>query len=163
MNKPLIIVYSYHHGNTRRVASAMAEILHADVKAPDDVKPEELDGYGLIGFGAGIDSGKHYKPLLAFAGKLPAAPDKKAFIFSTSAILSGKKMASDHTALREILCARGYDILDEFTCKGFNTNSFLTYLGGMNKGRPNADDLKAAKAFADKLSQATILPTGGKA
>ncbi len=43
-------------------------------------------------------------------------------------------------------------IIDEtlincFNCVGFNTNSFLWYTGGMNKGRPNAEDLKLAEEF----------------
>ncbi len=44
-------------------------------------------------------------------------------------------------------------IVDEFSCKGFNTNSFMKYFGGMNKGRPNADDLKNAEEFAQNLKQ----------
>jgi len=37
--------------------------------------------------------------------------------------------------------------------KGFNTNSFLTLFGGMNKGRSNALDLKHAEEFAQNLKQ----------
>jgi hypothetical protein len=44
-------------------------------------------------------------------------------------------------------------IVDEFACKGFNTNSFMKYLGGMNKGRPNAEDLRHAKEFAQNLQK----------
>jgi hypothetical protein len=29
--------------------------------------------------------------------------------------------------------------------------SFLKYIGGMNKGRPNAEDLKHAEEFAENL------------
>ena len=42
-------------------------------------------------------------------------------------------------------------IIDEFSCAGFNTNSFLKYIGGLNKGRPNADDLKNAETFIKGL------------
>ena len=42
-------------------------------------------------------------------------------------------------------------IVDEFTCAGFNTNSFIKLVGGMNKGRPNAQDLKNAEEFAQNL------------
>jgi hypothetical protein len=44
-------------------------------------------------------------------------------------------------------------ILDEFNCAGFNTNSFLKYFGGMNKGRPNTEDLQNAREFAQKIKQ----------
>jgi hypothetical protein len=49
--------------------------------------------------------------------------------------------------------SKGYTVVDEFQCKGFNTNSFLRFLGGMNRGRPNAKDLKAAEAFALNLKE----------
>ena len=62
-----------------------------------------------------------------------------------------KKMRADHRALRERLLARGYEIVGEFNCAGFNTNSFLKYFGGLNKGRPNACDIAEAKAFGHKL------------
>lgn len=39
-------------------------------------------------------------------------------------------------------------IIDEFGCKGFNTNSYMKYLGGMNNGRSNVEDLKDAEEFA---------------
>jgi len=36
---------------------------------------------------------------------------------------------------------------------GYNTNSFLKIIGGINKGRPNAVDLKNAKEFAKNLKK----------
>jgi len=56
-------------------------------------------------------------------------------------------------ALREKLQSRGYVVVDEFSCPGFNTNSFLTLFGGINKGRPNAEDLMHAEEFARNLLQ----------
>ncbi len=149
--KPLLIVYSYHHNNTEKVANVFAKVLNAQIKTPQQTSPHSLQEYDLIGFGAGIDSGKHYKPMLDFADNLPQVADKKAFIFSTSGVTGEKKSAKDHKALREKLESRGYKIIDEFQCKGFNTNSFLKHFGGMNKGRPNDEDLQHAEEFAQKL------------
>jgi flavodoxin len=149
--KSLIIVYSYHHNNTRKVGEVMAKVLDAHVKSPQETSFDELKEYDLIGFGAGIDSGKHYRELLDFADALPQVTDKKAFIFSTSGVTGEKKRTKDHSALREKLQSKGYLIVDEFQCKGFNTNSFLKYFGGINKGRPNEENLKSAEAFAEKL------------
>jgi len=149
--KSLVIVYSYHHKNTHTVAEVIAKVLDAPVKSPQETSSDELKEYDLIGFGSGIDSGKHYRELLDFADALPQVADKKAFIFSTSGITGEKKRTKDHSALREKLQSKGYFIVDEFQCKGFNTNSFLKYFGGINKGRPNEEDLKHAKAFAEKL------------
>ncbi|BAI60497.1 conserved hypothetical protein [Methanocella paludicola SANAE] len=151
--KTLLVVFSYHHMNTEKVAKVFANVLDAQVKTPRQVNPGELGDYDLIGFGSGIDSGRHYKELLDFADALPRVAGKKAFIFSTSAIVGADKVWKDHSALREKLQAKGYVIVDEFACKGYNTNSFLKYIGGMNKGRPNAEDLKQAEEFALGLKQ----------
>lgn len=150
--KCLIIVYSYHHGNTAKIAYAFSDVLHATVKTPEMITLEEFQEYDLIGFGAGIDSGRHYKPLLDLVDRLPNVNRKAGFIFSTSAIQGETKVSKDHFTLRQKLTSKGYTIIGEFSCKGFNTNSFLRYFGGMNKDRPNSDDLKNAKEFALSLS-----------
>ena len=73
---------------------------------------------------------------------------KKLIIFSTAALTGKKKINKDHSLLRKKLQSKGYKIVDEFQCKGFNTNNFIKYFGGMNKGRPNSEDLKNAEKFA---------------
>ena len=149
--KCLIIVYSYHHGNSLKIAEEFAGTLSAKVITPDQVVQSELDQYDIIGFGAGIDSGRHYKPLLDLADTLPVTDGKQAFIFSTSGIQGEDKVAKDHRVLREKLQSKGYKIIGEFSCKGYNTNSFLKYFGGMNKGKPDSTDLKNAREFAIQL------------
>ena len=157
--KSLIVVFSYHHKNTQKVAEVMAKVLDAEIKAPQETNPEELQQYDLVGFGSGIDSGKHYKELLDFAHNLPQVTNKKAFVFSTSGTpigISGQQQLEEythkcHTTLKENLQSKGYLIVDEFGCAGFNTNKFLKWFGGINKGRPNTEDLKNAEAFAEKL------------
>jgi flavodoxin len=53
--------------------------------------------------------------------------------------------------LKKLFNPKAYTIVDEFGCAGFNTNKFLKYFGGINKGRPNEEDLKHAEVFAEKL------------
>jgi flavodoxin len=151
--KYLLILFSYHHKNTEKIANVIAKVLDAKIKAPQQIQKEELQEYNLIGFGSGIYDEKHHKLLLDLADELPQVTNRKAFIFSTSAIMGKDKVAKDHSLLREKLQSKGYVIVDEFACKGFNTNSFLKYFGGMNKGRPNAEDLKHAEEFAQNLLQ----------
>ena len=147
--RAVLIVHSYHHGNTRKVADVMAEQLGAEVYTIETINPTEAALFDLIGFGAGIDTGKHYAPLLEFAAALPESTSQKVFVFSTAGIAgSRKKMLRDHEALHEILERKGYSILGDFACKGHDTVGFLKRIGGINKGRPNADDLKAASRFA---------------
>ncbi len=149
--KAIVIVYSYHHMNTEKIAKVIAGVLGAEVRTPQEVDPGDLSGYDLIGLGSGIYGERHHKRLLDMADSMAPVTDGKVFIFSTSAIMGKDKVAADHRLLREKLRSKGYIIVDEFACKGFNTNSFLRYFGGMNKGRPNEKDLQKAEDFAKKL------------
>lgn len=151
--KSLVIVKSIHHNNTVKVANAIAKVLNAEVKNPKEVTPEELANYDIVGIGSGIYSAQHHTNLLKLADSIPKDSNKKAFLFSTSGITSKKKVLTDHKKLREKLESKGYTIIGDFQCKGYNTNSFLKYFGGMNKGRPNALDLKNAEEFAKTLKQ----------
>jgi len=154
--KSLIVVYSYHHMNTKKVAEVIAEILDAPIKTPQQTDPQEIQQYDLVGFGAGIDSGKHYQSVLNFADKLSPTDKKNVFIFSTAALTGNKKRGKDHSDLREKLESKGYTVVDEFQCKGFNTNSFMRFFGGMNRGRPNSKDLKDAETFALNLKESLL-------
>jgi len=153
--KCLIAVVSYHHNNTERIAQVLAKVLDAQIRTPSQIDPAELQGFDLIGFGSGIDSGRNYQVLLDFAEKLPRSANGKAFIFSTNGtpvkVWNAQMMTENHSALRELLLSKGYTIMDEFTCPGLNTNSFLRHFGGINKGRPNAEDLRSAEEFARRL------------
>ncbi|MDO8869372.1 MAG: flavodoxin family protein [Methanobacteriaceae archaeon] len=150
--KVLLVLYSYHHQNTEQIAKVFSEVLDAEIKTPQQINPEELQEYDLVGFGSGIYSAKHDESLLELADSLPQVMDKKAFLFSTAGITGKSKKTKDHRTIREKLESKGYTIVDEFQCKGFNTNSFLKLFGGMNKGRPNAKDLKNAEEFAVKIT-----------
>lgn len=149
----LLIVVSYHHGNTEKVARAFAKVLDAQVKSPNQIHPEELREYDLIGLGSGIYDEKHHTDLLDFADSLPQVTNKSAFIFSTGSMVGGVQDPRFHLSLKDKLESKGYTIVGEFSCKGFNTNSFLRHFGGMNKGRPNAEDLRHAEEFAIDLKK----------
>jgi len=157
--KSLLILCSVHHHNTEKIANVFAEVLNAEVRAPRQIDPQELQGVDLIGFGSGIYHDKHHKALLDLADRLPQVTDGRAFIFSTCGVpafaLDGGHvedyLVEIHAPLREKLQSKGYAIVGEFTCPGWNTNKFLKLFGGINKGRPNAEDLKRAEEFAQRL------------
>ena len=140
--KIAIIYVSIHHGNTEKVAKTFAKVLNADLKKPEQIDPNGLSDFDLIGLGSGIYFGKHHKSLLEFAEKLPPT-NKKAFIFSTNGGNIGKmKPENFHKTLRTILTAKGFNIVGEFNCAGFDTYGALKLVGGISKGRPNEEDLK---------------------
>ena len=144
--KTLLIYVSIHHGNTEKIAKVMAKVLNAKLVKPNEIDINELSKYDLIGFGSGIYGGKHHKVLLNFVDKLFQGQNKKAFIFSTSG--TNKDY---NKSLKEKLLEKGFDIVGEFSCKGFDTWGPFKIVGGINRGRPNEQDLKKARKFAEEL------------
>jgi flavodoxin len=140
----LLIVYSYHHSNTRRVAEVIARVLEASIMTPEEAASEDLGTYDLVGFGSGIYGAKHHESFFDLVDGIPQSPGARAFIFSTFG-------APRLLAIREKLLSKGFTIVGEFGCAGWNTNSFLRFSRGLNRGRPNAEDLDLARAFARGL------------
>jgi hypothetical protein len=132
-------------------------VLGAPVKTPQQVRPEEIAEYDLVGFGSGIYSATFDASLLDLADRLPQVNNKNVFLFSTygapAFIANREFIEKNHEQIREKLQAKGYTVIGEFGCAGWNTNSFLRFFGGLNKGRPNAGDLKNAEAFARDLQE----------
>lgn len=151
----LLIVKSIHHQNTQKIACEIANVLNATVKHPEQFTIDDLKNPIIIGFGSGIYDQKHHSTILELVDKIPENSEINAFIFSTSGLPMKylKKNSKDdpHKELRNKLENKKAHILDEYNCPGWNTNSFLKYFGGLNKGRPNQNDLKDARLFAERL------------
>ena len=159
--KTLIIYVSLHHGNTEKIAKAMAEVLEAKLVKPNEAYVKALLECDLIGFGSGIYFGKHHKSLLKLVDKLPDLKAKKAFILSTSGASNAGnflhylrlKISHFHDPLRKELINKTFDIIGELDCRGFDTVGPFKIIGGINKGRPNKNDIKEAKDFALNLKK----------
>ena len=117
--KTLIICISIHRCNTEKIARAIAEVLDAKLLKPGEVNVSNLSEYDLIGFGSGIFFQKHHKALLNLVDRLPKAENKKAFIFSTSAVRKMRLFNDFDKPLKEKLLEKGFDIIGEFSCRGF--------------------------------------------
>ncbi len=163
-SKVLIVAAISKTGGTAKVAEAMAEVFGARVASPRQVKAKELLDYSLIGFGSGIFDQMHHASIFEFIESLPEMAGRKAFIFSTSGVSRqfaiDHKIDDPHTQLREMLRSKGFEIVGEYNCAGFNDNSFLKLFGGMNKGKPDAQDVEQAKAFARELKSRFLDPEG---
>lgn len=142
--RSLVIVASVHHGNTRKVALKLAEVLGCAVKEPEEVSQEEILSCDLVGFGSGIYFGKFHRRLVSFVENLPPCEGKRAFVFSTSGL--GKR--EYNRSLEELLKKRGFTVLGSFACRGFDTFGPLRLVGGINRGRPDERDLEDAARFA---------------
>jgi flavodoxin len=153
----LIILVSSENGATEKITRRIAGVLGARVVSPEQVTTEEIQGCSLIGFGSGIFDQRHHAALFALAERLPELSGKAAFLFSTSGVSRqtclDHGLEDAHTPLREKLRSKGFLVVGEFNCAGFNNNSFLKLFGGMNRGRPNANDLEKAEIFARELKE----------
>ena len=96
----------------------------------------------IVGFGSGVYNGRLHSELSEIIGKLPKQENKKAFIFSTTGSKTYSSMA--HNRFRPELIDKGFAIIGEFFCLGFDTA--LTE-EGINRGRPNKQDIEDAEDF----------------
>ena len=159
--KVLIIYISIHHGNTEKIAKEIAGVLDAKLLKLGEVNVDNLSDYDLIGFGSGVYFGKHHENLLRFVDRLPILKNKKVFIFSTSGMRNGitqQPHGGDfNKPLSEKLLEKGFDIIGEFSCRGFDTVWPFKLIGGISKGRPNKEDLEKARKFARSLKDENLL------
>lgn len=148
--KALVVYVSYHHMNTEKIAEALANELEAEAKNPEQIDPNNISEFNIIGFGSGIYGGKLHEDLFEFASRLPQSSRKKAFIFSTC---NGTFVSRAMNDAKNRLQQQGFDVIGEFNCRGFTTWGPFKLVGGVHKGRPNEEDLKQAAAFAEDIKE----------
>ncbi|MER7769428.1 flavodoxin family protein [Kitasatospora sp. NPDC096140] len=158
--KAVIVCASVSHGNTRRIAEAMGRVLSAPVVEPEQVDPAELAGYDLVGFGSGIFTGRFHPRLRDFVRSVPRGQRGRAFVFATSGLPELPVRPFTRPLVRA-LEQKGFEVADAFSCRGFDTWLPFRLVGGLNKARPGAEDLAAARAFAEGLG-ARGLEGGGR-
>ena len=78
--RSLLVLFSYHHKNTEKIAKVFTKILDAPIKTSQQINLEELQEYNLIGFGSGIYSAKHHKLLTMRALALLALPENSYLV-----------------------------------------------------------------------------------
>jgi flavodoxin len=146
--RTLIVYVSYHHRNTEKIAKAIGEVLDAELISLESTKLKPISDFDLIGFASGNYFGRFDKRLVAYIDGLPEKSGKSAFIFSTHGSDANMKA---HEELRRHLEEKGLKVVGEWHCRAFDTFGPLRLLGGINKGRPNDEDIKDAKKFAEGL------------
>jgi len=134
----------------------MAGVLGADVAAPEETPYTSLEQYGLVGFGSGVYYGRMHDALFEWLRGLPDAPEatNPAFVFSTSGLPFLAKFW--HAPLKKLLTRKGFEIVGEFSCRGFDTWGPLWLTGGLNWRHPNERDLARAREFAGRVIKKTL-------
>ena len=101
--KTVLCYYSYHHGNTRKVAEAMAaagDVTLLDVRTTPTA---DLSGYDCVGLASGVYFGKPHESVPAFARQyLPAG--MPVFFVCTYGASPGKSLEALEAVAREKGC-----------------------------------------------------------
>ena len=145
--KTAIVYASVHHKNTEKLVIAIAD-KYPEVELIDATKTilKDLASYDLIGFASGIFYGKLHKSLISFiTDNLPA--HKKAFVIYTC----GQDSPSYIKSVEELIKSKEAAFAGYYSCLAFDTWGPFKLIGGKNKERPNADDIRKAVEFYENL------------
>ena len=144
--KTAIVYASTHHGNTKKLADAIAAKHEVTLIDATSQKSADLNEYDLIGFASGIAYGKYYPQLLAFMeDNLPEG--KQVFFLHTA----GDPREGQNAAAKAIADARRCQCLGVYFCKGFDTYGPFRLIGGIAKGHPTDSETDAAVSFYQGL------------
>ncbi len=147
MKKAVILYYSIHHENTKKVVEAVCEQLSVDLVRIPAQEPVNLDGYDLIGFASGIYMSEFGKPIRRFVEERGDLSGKNCFTLYTCGALKGDYAG----AFEDLLRATGANVTAGWHCRGFDTYGPFKLVGGIAKGRPNKEDLAGAVKYVEKL------------
>ena len=150
--KAAIVYASTHHGNTRKLVEAIAKDYPVTLIDAEAVPEGDLSGYGMVGFASGIAWGRFYSSVEGFASACLPAGMPVCFLYTCAA--DSRDFAAGS---RGIAAARNAVCMETYACRGFNTYGPWKLLGGMNKGHPDAGELRGASEFFGRMLEAAAL------
>lgn len=128
--------YYTQTGNTKRLAEEIAEELGVQALPISAPITEKVD---VLFLGNSYYAFTIAPEVREFVAGLEKDKVGKIINFGTAAMMN-----STYKKVRSVAATKGIPVLDrEFHCKG--------EFKGMNKGRPNEDDLKAARVFVKSI------------
>lgn len=146
--KSVIVYYSKHHGNTKKLLDKIAAECGADLIDVTEVKQADLSGYDLIGFASGIYYSKFQKSVLDFAEQNLPEGKRVFFIYTCGSMRKGYTDLIEQTVR-----AKNADIAGTYGCKGYDTFGPFKLVGGIAKGHPDDGEIAGAVEFFKKIAQ----------
>lgn len=133
---------SVHKGNTKKIADNIASTINADIVDIVTNSNVDISGYDNVIIASGVYFGKMHKSIIALLQKLNLKEKNCYLVLTTGSKSDYVKKISD--ALKE----QNIDIKSSFCCLGYDTYGPFKLVGGLNKNRPNDDDVKSAITWA---------------
>ncbi len=151
--KYAICYYSRHHGNTRKLAEAVAagkDVELIDVTARAAFHPERYDA---IGFASGVYFGKFHETVIDFLRRYLPEGARTFFLYT------GGNPGPGATALiRKAAAERNAVVLGAYGCRGYDTFGPFKLVGGIARGHPDEAELREARAFFENTVEAALAP-----
>lgn len=146
--KTVIVYFSKHHGNTKKLAEAIAEKYPVELIDLAKQSGPDVSGYDRIGLASGIYAGSFAKQIMRFVrDKLPSG--KQVFLMSTSA---GPKQSYEKSVRKLLEQKTDCTIIGSYMCEGFNTFGPTKLFGGTAKGHPTQEEIDDAVRFYGGLN-----------
>lgn len=145
MTKAVIIYHSEHHGNTKKLAEAIASAHAVDLVEAEKAAAMDLSGYDTIGFASGIYMAGFHPSLMALLSS-PPLRGKKVFVLCTSGSGNEKYPAAFANKLK----TAGFVLLGAYHCRGLDTNGPFRLVGGISKGHPTTEEVEGAVRFYER-------------
>ncbi|MGI6787221.1 MAG: flavodoxin domain-containing protein [Acholeplasmataceae bacterium] len=146
MNQKAIIYTSYHHNNTINLLKDAVNELEYDWHNLLRDKEEliDLSKYDTIIFGSGIYYSKVHKMMIRFLEeKKEELKEKKIGIVITA----GMNPKGYQRRVSNYFKKLDLENVLMFSCIGFDTYGPLKLIGGVNRNRPNQDDVVKLQEF----------------
>ncbi len=167
----ILITYFSQSGNTKMIAEAINNGLfteEVDLKPINEMDPTEFGKYDLVFLGSGVYGSRIHSSVVNLMKKVTEFPTKFVY-FCTHASL--KLYQTPFVKVTRILEKNNCTIIGKFDCVGENKiMSLESRMQAINsipakerdkalkdlkltEGRPNEDDVKNAKKFAESILQ----------
>lgn len=146
--KTVIVYYSKHHGNTKKLLDAISKTEDVDLLNVIGNTYADLSAYDRIGFASGIYYGSFAKQIISFAeDQLPE--NKSVFYIYTH----GVSRSDFLKGMRNIVDRKHCKELGEYRCQGYDTFESFKLVCGITKGHPTDEEIEAAVSFYWKLGE----------
>lgn len=149
MKKIVILYYSQHHGNTKKILDAIKEKNEVDIFPIEDQSKLDLQMYDKVGFASGIYMSKMHDKLSKYVEEnLGVLQGKDCFVLATGGANNQKGINNFVSMLK----GKNISVLGEYYCKGYDTYGPFKLLGGINKNHPTQKECNEAVAFYNGIS-----------